>query len=61
MKTYKTFVRSCTNFREFASARKITKRTRLSEAEARAMCKDFNDRRNSRQMQAGTKMEYEAE
>lgn len=61
MTTYRTFKRSCTSFREFATARKITDRRGLTLAEARKRCDDFNDHRTPAQVTKGTKLEFERE
>lgn len=61
MQTYKTFIRSCRNFQEFASARKITQETGLTYDQARQRCKEFNDNRSSRQIRKGTRLEFTAE
>lgn len=61
MATFKTFKRSATSFATFASARKITVDTGLTEEEARRQCKSFNDNRTSAQIRRGTKMEYTSE
>lgn len=61
MQKYRTFTRSCRNWTEFANANKRTVRTDLTIEEAREMCKEFNDNRNSVQIRKGTKMEFTAE
>lgn len=61
MKTYKTFLRSCTNWQTFASARKITQHTRLSYEEARNLCESYNTNRSARQIRKGTKLEFTEE
>lgn len=58
---YRTFKRSCRNWREFARTRKITVDRGLTYAEAVARCKEFNDRRTPRQIRAGTLMEFDKE
>ncbi len=58
---YYTFIRSCTNWEEFSSAEKDIQETDLTEAEARAMCKEFNDNRSAEQIQNGTAMEFTSE
>lgn len=55
---YKTFLRSCRNWQEFSSARKITQDTGLSYEEARRRCDDYNSTRSKRQIANGTKMEF---
>lgn len=59
--TYKTFLRSCTDWKSFSKARKITDCTGLTEAEAVARCDSYNENRNARQIRKGTKMEYTRE
>ncbi len=61
MTTYKTFLRSCTNWKQFGSGRKITQETGLSYETARQRCKDYNENRNSRQIKKGTMLEFTAE
>ena len=55
---YKTFVRSCTNWRQFSTARKRTVYTLLTYDEARRACADYNDNRTPAQITKGTKMEF---
>lgn len=45
MTTYRTFKRSCRNWQQFASARKITESTGLTAAQAIDECRRFNDNR----------------
>jgi hypothetical protein len=59
--TYKTFIRSCTDWKSFASARKITQDTGLTYEEALRACDTYNNSRNSRQKAKGTKMEFTLE
>jgi hypothetical protein len=59
--TYKTFLRSCNNWKEFSSARKMTVDTGLAYDEARRACARYNDNRNTRQINRGTKMEFQGE
>jgi len=61
MDTYKTFKRSCTNWRTFARARKTTVDTHLSYEEARRACARFNDNRTAAQVRKGTMMEFTKE
>lgn len=61
MTSYRTFKRSCRNWQEFASARKITVSRGLSMDEARRQCEQFNTRRTAAQIRRGTKMEFTAE
>jgi len=55
---FKTFTRSCTDWRSFATARKTTVDRNLTEAEARRACDRFNDNLSATQVRRGTKMEY---
>jgi len=59
--TYKTFLRSATNWREFANNPKHEVETGLTLAEARAACEEFNNNRSQAEIDAGTKMEFEEE
>lgn len=59
--TYKTFKRSCTGWKSFASARKITDETGLTYDEARRRCEDFNKTRTPAQERRGTKLEFTRE
>jgi hypothetical protein len=59
--SYKTFIRSCTDWKSFAKARKITDSTGLTEKEAHDRCEWYNNNRNARQIAKGTKMEYTRE
>ena len=61
MTTYKTFKRSCTNWRTFAKSRKITVDTRLSYDEARRACDGFNASRTAAQIRKGTMLEFTQE
>lgn len=61
MATYRTFLRSCTDWKSFAKARKITQATGLTEAEAYEMCQRYNDNRKPAQIRKGTKMEFTRE
>lgn len=61
MATYKTFLRSATNWNSYATSRKITQSTGLTAEEAREQCKQYNDNLTSRQIRKGTKMEYAQE
>jgi hypothetical protein len=60
-KTYRTFIRSCRNWEEFASARKLTKARGLSWSQAKQRCEEYNAHLSARQRRKGTKMEFEAE
>jgi hypothetical protein len=61
MKTYFVFERSARGWEDFERADKRTIQEGLSQQEARAFCKDFNDHRSPLQIEAGTKWEYQAE
>jgi hypothetical protein len=55
---YKTFVRSGKSFESFSRARKHTVDTGLTYDEAQRTARRFNAERTSRQISAGTKMEF---
>ena len=55
---YTVFKRSCTDWRSFARARKLTVATRLTRAEAQRMCDTFNETRTASQIRRGTKLEF---
>lgn len=59
--TYKTFLRSCTDWKSFAKARKITQDTGLTYEEAQRRCEQYNDNRTARQIKKGTKLEFTSE
>lgn len=59
--TYKTFLRSCTHWQSFASARKITQDRGLTFEQAYEACKNYNANRTAAQIRKGTKMEFTAE
>jgi hypothetical protein len=61
MTYYKTFKRSCTNFEQFASARKMTEETGLTYEQALQRCDAFNNNRTSAQVRKGTKLEFTAQ
>lgn len=61
MTTYKTFTRSCVNWRQFARARKMTQETGLTYDQARERCQAYNANRTARQVARGTKLEFTAE
>jgi len=58
---YCTFLRSCTNWTEFANSPKVTQETGLTFAEARERCKEFNDNLTDDEIEKGTKLEFERE
>jgi hypothetical protein len=59
--TYRTFKRSCRNWQQFVSARKMTENRGLSYESARQQCATFNANLTAAQKRHGTKMEFEAE
>jgi len=61
MTYYKTFIRSCTDWKSFGSARKITQETGLSYEQARQRCEDYMKQRTPRQIRKGTKLEFTAQ
>ena len=58
---YRTFKRSCRNFKEFSKSRKMTVDTGLTLEEARRQCEEYNKNRTSAQIRKGTMMEFESE
>ena len=61
MTTYKTFLRSSTNWREFFKARKLTQETGLTYEQARERCLTYRNNRTARQIKKGTMLEFIAE
>ncbi len=61
MPTYKTFLRSCTNWQQFGRARKLNQGRGLSYEQARRACQEYNRNRTARQVARGTKMEFTQE
>lgn len=61
MTYYKTFLRSCTNWKQFGSARKMTQETGLTYEQARQRCDDYKKARTSRQIRKGTMLEFTAQ
>jgi hypothetical protein len=61
MTRYRTFKRSCRNWKEFGSARKITDQRGLTYEEAFMRCQEWNKDRTPAQVNAGTKLEFEKE
>lgn len=61
MSTYRVFTRSATNFEEFARARKITKRRKLTLEQARDFCVEGNKTLSDQQKRRGFKYEFESE
>lgn len=59
--TYRTFIRSVRNWREYSTARKTTVDRGLTIDEARRACDRFNESRTPQQVRKGTKMEFTAE
>lgn len=58
---YRTFKRTCTNFEEFAKARKIHHRGNLTYEQAQEICRVYNGGRSPSQIKRGVKMEFERE
>ena len=58
---YRTFKRSCTNWREFGSARKMTVETGLTYDQARERCQEYAKGRTAAQIRKGTMLEFTAE
>ena len=61
MKRYKTFIRSCRTWKQFAQGRKMTQETGLTYQGAKERCKEYNDNHNARQKRKGTMMEFTAQ
>lgn len=59
--SYKIFKRSCRNWKEFASAKKITVERGLTREEALDRCQQYNADLTPRQRQRGTKYEFTEE
>jgi hypothetical protein len=59
--TYRTFKRSCTNWREYATAEKTTVDTGLSREVALAVCQNYNSNLSEEEKLNGTKLEFEEE
>lgn len=55
---YTIFIRSCTNWREFANAKKEIQEIGLTRSEAYEACENFNKNRTEEQIENGTKMEF---
>ena len=55
---YTVFKRSCTDWKSFARARKITERTGLTYDEALSMCDRLNKDLTKAQIKRGTKYEF---
>jgi hypothetical protein len=58
---YRTFLRSCNNWTEFANAPKIEQETGLAHEEARSRCAFFAENRTDEEIEKGTKLEFEKE
>jgi hypothetical protein len=56
---YRTFKRSCTNWEEFARARKIEDMRNLTHDEALRRCDHLNAELSPAQKKRGTKFEFE--
>lgn len=61
MNAYKTFKRSCINWKTFARARKITVDTGLTYEQARQQCEEFNANLTPAQKRKGTRLEFTAQ
>ena len=62
MTTYRTFKRSCRNWKEFAnSSRKLTEERGLTLAEAIRFCDNANKNLTPAQKKRGTMYEFESE
>ena len=59
--TFRVFKRSARNWDEFAKQRKLTVRTGLTLAEARQMCREWNNNRTAQQRSSGTMYEFTQE
>lgn len=59
--TYKTFKRSCIEWRSFSTAKKLTVDKGLTFAEAKRQCENFNKNRSPAQIRKGTMMEFTLE
>jgi len=55
---YIVFRRSARNWEEFVNARRFVIRKGLTEEQARAMCREFNDNRSLEAQRRGTKYEF---
>jgi hypothetical protein len=58
MTYYKTFKRSCTNWEQFARARKMTQEIGLTYEQAKERCQYFNQNLTTAQKRKGTKLEF---
>lgn len=58
--SYTVFKRTCTNWRTFASARKITQETGLTWEEAKRCVDRMNAERTKAQIRRGTCYEFQA-
>ena len=59
--TYCTFLRSATNWEQFAKARKRVQDRGLTYEEAQRACIRYNAARTAGEIQRGTKLEFTAE
>ena len=55
---YKTFTRSCTDWKSFGAARKRTVETGLTATQAYQRCQEYNANRTPAQIRKGTKLEF---
>lgn len=58
-KIYRVFSRTCKNWDQFATAKKITIVENKTLDEARGICFQFNETRNPTQIKRGMKYEFE--
>lgn len=58
--SYRTFKRSCTDWKSFASARKIKDMSGLTHEEAYNRCQLLNSELTTAQKRSGTKYEFES-
>jgi hypothetical protein len=61
MTYYKTFKRSCTDWKSFARSRKMTVDTGLTREEARKRCEEYAKNRTAAQIRKGTMLEFTAQ
>lgn len=58
LRVYRTFLRSATSWKQFATATKRTVDRRLTYDEAVRACHAYNTNRNARDIRIGRKMEF---
>jgi hypothetical protein len=59
--TWRVFLRSATNFQEFATNPKKHITSGISRSAALSICRAFNEHRGPEEIEKGTKMEFEME